>query len=61
VVKIDIAPDMSIHNIIDAYCVPRKSAHLVLVNGFYVLPDDRDRSAFKEGDVLAIWPPVAGG
>lgn len=59
--EIDITPGMSVHDVIDAYRVPRKSVHLVLVNGLYILPEDRDRSTFKGGDVLAIWPPVAGG
>ena len=54
-------PEASIHTVVDTYHVPRESAHLILVNGFYILPEDRDKPVFKEGDVLAIWPPVAGG
>jgi molybdopterin converting factor small subunit len=34
---------------------------LVLVNGKYIKPEDRDTTTLLEGDVLAIWPPVAGG
>jgi sulfur-carrier protein len=61
IVKIDVDPEDSIHTVVDAYHVPRESTHLILVNGFYILPEDRDKPVFKEGDVLAIWPPVAGG
>jgi molybdopterin converting factor small subunit len=35
--------------------------HLVLVNGKYIEPSQRASYALKEGDVLAIWPPIAGG
>ena len=61
IIAIDVEPEASIHAVVDAYQVPRESAHLILVNGFYILPEDRDKPVFKEGDVLAIWPPVAGG
>ena len=27
----------------------------------FVLPEERATQAFTEGDVLAMWPPVAGG
>jgi molybdopterin converting factor small subunit len=33
----------------------------VLVNGVYVEPADRLTRTLQEGDVLAIWPPIAGG
>lgn len=59
---IEIAADASLNDIIDAYRVPRELAHLVLVNGVFVCDTDRDaRAALKPNDVLAIWPPVAGG
>jgi sulfur carrier protein ThiS len=35
--------------------------HLVLINGVFVPPPERTSRALKEGDVLAIWPPIAGG
>jgi molybdopterin converting factor small subunit len=35
--------------------------HLVLVNGVYIAPDQRDTRVLQEGETLAIWPPVAGG
>ena len=41
--------------------MPPKLVHLVLVNGKYIKPEDRDTTTLVEGDVLAIWPPVAGG
>ena len=60
-IDIEIPADASLNAIIDLHRVPRDMAHLVLVNGVYVEADDRDSSLLKEGDSLAIWPPVAGG
>jgi len=41
--------------------LPPRLVHLVLVNGVFVPPEDRATHALREGDVLAIWPPIAGG
>lgn len=61
-VDIEVADDASLNDIIDRYKVPRELAHLVLVNGVFYCDTDRDdRQVLKENDVLAIWPPVAGG
>ena len=61
-IDIEVADDASLNDIIDLYRVPRELAHLVLVNGVFYCDTDRDdRQVLKENDVLAIWPPVAGG
>lgn len=61
-VEIQIDKNASLNDIIDEYKVPRELAHLVLVNGVFYCDADRDKpQALKENDVLAIWPPVAGG
>jgi molybdopterin synthase sulfur carrier subunit len=41
--------------------MPPELAHLVLVNGIYVAPSERGSLVLKDGDALAMWPPVAGG
>lgn len=62
VAAVEVEDGATLHSIIDQYRVPRKLAHLVLINGVFVCDADRDQSGLlKEGDVLAIWPPVAGG
>ena len=58
---LDVAPDASILNIIDSFALPEKLVHLVLVNGHYVAPEARATRQLVENDVLAIWPPIAGG
>lgn len=61
-VEIEVPDDVTLNSLIDQYRVPRKLAHLVLINGVYVAAEDRDKTgALVEGDTLAIWPPVAGG
>ena len=59
--EIDVAEDATPNQIIDQYKVPRELAHLVLLNGHYVEPGQRDQSIIKSDDALAIWPPIAGG
>ena len=58
---LDVAPDATIATIIEPFKLPMKMVHLVLINGSYVSPEDRLTRTLKEGDVLAIWPPIAGG
>jgi molybdopterin converting factor small subunit len=61
VMELDVPGDASISQIIEPFGLPTKLVHLVLVNGTYVQPGDRLSRTLKEGDVLAIWPPIAGG
>ena len=61
VLELDVAPDASISQIIEPYGLPPKLVHLVLINGKYIEPKQRLTQTLVEGDVLAIWPPIAGG
>ena len=61
VVEMDIAPQDSISQILEQYRLPPKLVHLVLVNGSYIAPENRPIRTLQEGDVLAVWPPIAGG
>jgi sulfur carrier protein ThiS len=58
---LDVAPDATISQIIEPFGMPPKLVHLVLVNGRYIEPERRPTTTLVEGDVLAIWPPIAGG
>ena len=59
--KLDVSPDASVAQIIEPFNLPQKLVHLVLINGTYVPPEQRLSRTLVEGDVLAIWPPIAGG
>lgn len=61
VIELDVAAATTIGQIIEQYQLPPKWVHLVLVNGTYIEPENRASRALTEGDVLAIWPPIAGG
>lgn len=61
VLELDIAPQASISQIIEPFGMPPKLVHLVLINGKYIEPEKRLTQTLVEGDVLAIWPPIAGG
>jgi molybdopterin converting factor small subunit len=61
VIELEVAPDASISQIIAPFGLPPKLVHLVLINGKYIEPDKRLSQTLVEGDVLAIWPPIAGG
>ena len=61
VVQLDVAPEASISQIIEPFGLPPKMVHLVLINGKYIEPERRLTQTLAEGDVLAIWPPIAGG
>ena len=43
------------------FSLPTKLVHLVLINGVFVPPGQRATRKLADGDVLAIWPPIAGG
>jgi sulfur carrier protein ThiS len=51
----------SVADAIAPYGLPPKLVHLVLINGAFVPPGERATRALADGDVLAIWPPIAGG
>ena len=59
--KLDLPDGTAIAAVIEPFGLPQKMVHLVLVNGVYVPPEQRFTHVLKDGDVLAIWPPIAGG
>ena len=61
IVQLNVAPEASISQIIEPFGLPAKMVHLVLINGKYIEPERRLTQTLVEGDVLAIWPPIAGG
>jgi sulfur carrier protein ThiS len=59
--ELEVADQATILQVIEPFGLPEKMVHLVLINGTYIAPEQRATKALQEGDVLAIWPPIAGG
>lgn len=57
----DVSDETTIETILEPFGMPPGSIKLVVVNGVFIPPSARATTRFIEGDVLAIWPPVAGG
>lgn len=60
-VNLDVDENITPNALIEKYSLPFESVRIVLLNGVYIKPEERDQPLLKEGDVLAMWPPVAGG
>jgi len=58
---LDVAESATITSVVEPLALPPRLVHLVLVNGVFVPPAERAGRALHDGDVLAIWPPIAGG
>lgn len=60
-VEIEVDRYETPNQILDRFSIPRHLAHLVLLNGVYLETQQRNQAQFAAGDILAVWPPVAGG
>jgi sulfur carrier protein ThiS len=60
-IRLEVAEGTTVQQLIDRFNLPPKLVHLVLVDGAYVAPADRASRLLKDGEALAIWPPIAGG
>lgn len=58
---LDIEEGTTITALVEQFNLPEKWVHLVLINGVYIQPEERAVRPLVDGEVLAIWPPVAGG
>ena len=52
--EIRIDSEVGIQEVLDCYGVPSEQCYLVLVNGVYVPPDDREGYLLSESDALAV-------
>ncbi len=59
-ITLEVEAAVTPNQLIDRFSVPRSQVHLVLVNGVYLAAKERNKP-LRDGDVLAVWPPVAGG
>jgi len=57
--KINIPQGSNVQYILEKYKIPKTNAKIIiLVNG---LPHKKAEYEVKDGDIIAIFPPIAGG
>ncbi len=59
--ELDVDSGTTVVDVIRRQGIPEAQCALVLVDGVWVAKEDRSARVLLEGEVLAIWPPVAGG
>ena len=58
---LEVAELVTPNQVLERLHVPAENVHLVLVNGVFVVPEQRTRLKLNDRDVLSVWPAVAGG
>jgi sulfur carrier protein ThiS len=58
---LDVAPGTTVQDVIRRQGIPEALCAIVLIDGHWVARPDRATRTLAEGQVLAIWPPIAGG
>jgi sulfur carrier protein ThiS len=59
--EIKVDDGLFLSRLIEQFHISPAEAHIVLVNGHFVDAEQRVSQGLVEGDVVSIWPPVAGG
>lgn len=60
-IDLDVDPGTTIQDVIRRQHIPEALCAIVLIDGVWVARPDRATRALSDGEVIAIWPPVAGG
>ena len=58
---LELPEGATVAEVVARFALPQKLVHLVVIDGHFVPPDQRADRILKDGETLAIWPPVAGG
>jgi sulfur carrier protein ThiS len=59
--ELDVDPGTTVLDVIRRQGIPEVLCAIVLIDGHWVARPDRAARALSDGQVLAIWPPIAGG
>ena len=60
-IRLTLPVEATVMSTLEQLHVPQERCHLVLINGEFVPPGARASHVIRDGDTLAVWPPVAGG
>jgi molybdopterin converting factor small subunit len=55
---ITLPPGSTVNTILDMYDISTKTKLIILING---VPHQKRETLIKNGDIVAIFPPLAGG
>ena len=59
--EMEVPDDATAQYVVDKLEIPAQMAHLVMIDGYHLLPEERTSRTIQPGEVLAIFPPIAGG
>jgi molybdopterin converting factor small subunit len=59
--ELDMPADATPRAIIERMQIPPALANLVLIDGVHLLREEIETRALQEGDIVSIFPPIAGG
>ena len=59
--EVEVAESVTVDAVLAPFLLPPKLTHLVLLNGVFIPHDERATTCAREGDTIAVWPPIAGG
>ena len=59
--ELDVEDGETVAGLLSRFRLPADLVHLVMVNGHYLDPERRETERLEENDVVAVFPPVAGG
>ncbi len=60
-IEVEVPEHTPVQALVERFRLPERLVHLVLVNGVFVPAAARASHELRDGDTLAIWPPIAGG
>ena len=60
-VILTVNDETTVQSVIDQFNISDKDAYLVMLNGVYIPPENRQQQLLQDQDVVAVWPKVAGG
>lgn len=58
---LEVEEGATVDSLVAPFGLPAAQVKLLVLNGVFVPPARRATTRLSEGDVVAIWPPVAGG
>lgn len=54
---VELKPGSTVQHVLEEFNLPEDIPKIILINGVHARPQD----ALQEGDILSVFPPVAGG